>query len=51
MPVPPFAEQRRIVACIAQLLGVGDALEAKLQATQIQREKLVPAVVAGAATG
>jgi type I restriction enzyme S subunit len=46
-PLPPFAEQQRIVARVEQLLGLCDALEAKLQAAQVEREKLVAAVVAG----
>jgi type I restriction enzyme S subunit len=47
MPLPPLTEQQRIVARVEQLLGLCDALEAKLQAAQTQREKLVAAVVVG----
>ena len=49
--LPPLAEQQRIVARVEQLLGLCDVLEAKLQAAQTQREKLVGAVVAGVAAG
>jgi type I restriction enzyme S subunit len=50
-PLPPLAEQHRIVARVEHLLGLCDALEAKLQAAQTQREKLAGAVVAGVAAG
>jgi type I restriction enzyme, S subunit len=49
IPLPPFAEQQRIVARVEQLLGLCDALAAKLQAAQVERERLVEAVVAGVA--
>jgi type I restriction enzyme, S subunit len=45
-PLPSLAEQHRIVARVEQLWGLCDTLEAKLQAAQVEREKLVEAVVA-----
>ena len=39
------------VARVEQLMGLCDALEAKLKAAQVQRERLVEAVVAGIAHG
>jgi type I restriction enzyme S subunit len=51
VPLPPLAEQRRIVARVEQLMGLCDTLEAKLKAAQVERERLVEAVVAGIAAG
>ena len=39
------------VACVEQLMGLCDTLEAKLKAAQVERERLVEAVVAGIAHG
>lgn len=50
-PLPPAAEQQRIVAQVEQLLAQCDALEAKLRAAQTNRERLVQSVMAGIAAG
>ena len=46
IPVPPLAEQRRIVAKIEQLMKLCDDLEVQLQRTETTASKLVEAVVA-----
>ena len=46
-PLPPFEEQRRIVARVDQLMALCDELEAKLNQSQTDGAKLMEAVVAG----
>ncbi len=45
IPLPPSAEQRRIVAKVNQLMSLCDALEAGLARSQADSEKLMEAVV------
>jgi len=45
VPLPPLAEQRRIVAKVDQLMALCDALEAKLSQARQQSEKLMEASV------
>lgn len=44
-PVPPVAEQHRIVAKVGQLMKLCDELGTKLSASETEAEKLVVAVV------
>jgi len=44
-PLPPLAEQKRIVAKVDQLMAVCDDLEAKLQQTQTDADNLLTAIV------
>jgi type I restriction enzyme S subunit len=46
VPIPPLAEQRRIVAKVEQLMALVDALETQLAASRATAEKLLAAVVA-----
>ncbi|MDQ3309105.1 MAG: restriction endonuclease subunit S, partial [Gemmatimonadota bacterium] len=45
VPVPPLAEQRRIVEKVNQLMALCDELEAKLTRSRTKAEKLASAVV------
>ena len=45
IPVPPFAEQRRIVAKVNQLMILVDQLEAQLAASRTAARDLLDAVV------
>lgn len=45
VPVPPLAEQRRIVAKVNQLMSLCDELEAKLRQAEADSEKLMNAAV------
>ena len=45
VPLPPLAEQRRIVARVDQLMTLCDELEAKLAQSQTDGAKLMEAVV------
>ncbi len=45
VPLPPLAEQRRIVAKVNQLMGSCDDLETKLNQSRSESEKLMEAVV------
>jgi type I restriction enzyme, S subunit len=49
-PVPPLAEQRRIVAKVDELMGLCDQLEASLAATAATRRRLLDALLAEALT-
>ena len=46
IPVPPLAEQRRIVAKVDELMALVDALETQLAAARTTADKLMEAVVA-----
>ena len=46
-PLPPLAEQKRIVEKVEQLMGLCDELEAKLRKEREESQKLVEAVVKG----
>jgi type I restriction enzyme S subunit len=46
VPLPPLAEQRRIVAKVEQLMALVDALETQLATSCATGEKLLAAVVA-----
>ncbi len=46
LPVPPLAEQRRIVAKVDELMALVDQLETQLMACRATAEKLLEAVVA-----
>ncbi|MGH7782359.1 MAG: restriction endonuclease subunit S [Candidatus Binatia bacterium] len=46
VPVPPFTEQRRIVAKVDELMALVDALETQLPTARTTAEKLMEAVVA-----
>jgi type I restriction enzyme S subunit len=46
IPLPPLAEQRRIVAKVEQLMALVDALERQLAASRATAEKLLSALVA-----
>jgi type I restriction enzyme S subunit len=46
-PLPPLAEQKRIVEKVEQLMGLCDELEAKLRKEREESQKLVEAVFKG----
>jgi type I restriction enzyme S subunit len=46
IPLPPLAEQRRIVAKVEQLMALVDALELQLAASRAAAENLLAAIVA-----
>ena len=46
MPIPPLAEQRRLIAKVDQLMALADLLETQLTASRTTAEKLMGAVVA-----
>jgi restriction endonuclease S subunit len=45
IPLPPLAEQRRIVAKVDQLMAFVDELEAQLAASRVTAAKLLDAIV------
>ncbi|MCS6328559.1 MAG: restriction endonuclease subunit S [Nitrospira sp.] len=51
VPVPPLAEQRRIVAQVDELIALVDVLETQLATARTIAEKLMEAVVAELTTG
>ncbi len=44
-PLPPLAEQRRIVAKVDQLMALVDQLEAQLTASRATATKLLDAII------
>ena len=48
IPLPPFAEQHRIVAKVDAMLALCDQLEASLTATAATRRRLLDALLAEA---
>jgi type I restriction enzyme S subunit len=48
VPLPPPAEQRRIVAKVDELMAVCDRLDARLTATAATRRRLLDALLAEA---
>lgn len=51
LPLPPLAEQHRIVAKVDELMAVCDQLEAQLAATQTESRRLLKAVLHQALNG
>lgn len=51
LPIPPLAEQRRIVAKVEQLMALVDELEQQLAASRTTAEKLLTALVAELVNG
>jgi type I restriction enzyme S subunit len=51
VPIPPLAEQRRIVAKVEQLMALVDALETQLAASRATAANLLSALVAELTTG
>ena len=51
LPVPPLAEQKRIVAKVTELLSLCDALEAQLKTAESASTELLSAAVHHLLTG
>jgi type I restriction enzyme S subunit len=51
IPIPPLAEQRRIVAKVEQLMALVDALETQLAASRATAANLLSALVAELTAG
>ncbi|WP_394297342.1 restriction endonuclease subunit S [Methanosarcina sp. 1.H.T.1A.1] len=51
IPLPPLAEQKRIVEKVEQLMGLCDKLELKLRKEREDSEKLMETVVKGLLEG
>jgi type I restriction enzyme S subunit len=51
IPLPPLAEQHRIVAKVDQLMAVCDRLEKQLTSTQTENRRLLEAVLDDALNG
>jgi len=51
IPVPPLAEQNRIVAKVDELMGLCDRLESRLTATATTRHQLLEATLQEALKG
>jgi type I restriction enzyme S subunit len=51
VPVPPLAEQHRIVAKVDELMAVSDRLEAQLSVSQTERGRLLESVLHEALAG
>lgn len=51
VPLPPLAEQNRIVAKVDELLALCDRLEAQLTTTQTESRRLLEAALAEALSG
>jgi type I restriction enzyme S subunit len=51
IPLPPLAEQSRIVAKVVELMALCDQLEASLTATANSRRRLLDALLAEALAG
>ncbi len=51
LPLPPLAEQKRIVEKVEQLMGLCDELEAKLRKEREDSEKLMETVIKGLLAG
>jgi type I restriction enzyme S subunit len=51
VPIPPLAEQRRIVDKVEQLMALVEALESQLTTSRATGEKLLAAIVAELTTG
>jgi type I restriction enzyme S subunit len=45
VPIPPFAEQKRIVSKVEQFMNICNELEAKLTQSQSDSEKLINAAL------
>ncbi|MBU0679420.1 MAG: restriction endonuclease subunit S [Verrucomicrobia bacterium] len=51
LPVPPLAQQKRIVAKVDELMALCDELERKLKQAEVDADRLFEAVVAGITAG